>query len=825
MLSRLLEDLTRDFMYAARSLRRNVVVTIATVGILAVGLGANATIFRFVSALLLQPPPVARPGELLEIWNMNAAARSAFERYHPLSYPDYAYFRDRSRSFSGVLAFDGDPNTVSWMRSGHGEMAQAQYVSANYFTVLGLRAALGTTALSADDGSSSGAPAVVISNRFWRDRLGGDSAVVGSTITLNGIVVTVAGVAPRGFAGLLAGISPDVWIPLAAAEGVRHDRGMLTTRTTFWLFGVGRLRPGVSMTQAKSELDVLAGQAATNATGIAPAPNGAERLAFKVAVFPTTLVPGPFRLPVGAFVTLFQVVVGLILVIACANAANLFLAQTARRRPELALRSSLGATRRRLVQLVLAQTVLVGVLGGIAGLVIARQAAPLFLRLIPATLPLRFELSGDWRVVAFGIVLALGAGVLFGLAPALRGTSNLALALRADVSAGRQGSRLRNALVVTQVAVSLVLLVSGALCWQSLLRAQHVNPGFRLTGRVAAQIDLGSLGYTDSAGRLLQQRLLQRVAALPAVRRVSTTQYLPLVTTQLMLGVNADGQELGVQGFDVGADYFGTMGTPVLQGRDFAVTDDEHAPAVAVVNEALARRLWGDRPALGRPLSIKTGDDGRSTTYQVVGVVATGKYRRLSESPTPVVFRAERQAYHPRLTIVADIGGAPPAPALAAIRREVAALDPNLVVLTETLEQHLAFARFPARATGVTLSVAGVLGLLLALGGMVAVIAQTIAQRTREIGIRMALGADGQDILKQIVGEGARLLALGIGIGALAALGATRLLSGVLYGISASDPVTFVGVTILIAVSALGACALVARQAAAVDPLVAIRGQ
>ena len=826
ILSRSAENFARDFRCAARALRRNLVVTLTTIGILALGLGANATIFRFVSALLLQPPPVVDAERLVEIWNENASARaSSMERYHPLSYPDYAYFRDHSRSFSGVLAFDGDPNTVSWMRAGHGEKAQAVYASGNYFALLGVRAALGALTLSADDGSSAGPPSVVLGNRFWRERLGADSAVVGSAINLNGVMVRVAGVAPPGFTGLLAGLSPDVWVPLSAAEAVRHDRGMLARRTTFWLFGVGRLQAEATTAQAKAELDVLSRQAATHLEGIEQAPNGAEHLAFRVAVFPVTLIPGPFRLPVGAFVALLQIVVGLILLIACANAANLFLAQTARRRPELALRSSLGASRGRLVQLLVAQTILVGALAGIAGLWMARAAGPLLLRLIPSTLPLRLELATDWRVVAFGVALALAAGVLFGLAPALRETNDLAIALRGDAATGRQASRLRDTLVVTQVAFSLVLLVGGALCWQSLQRAQRVDPGFRLTGRVAAEVDLGSLGYSEHAGRIFQRQLLQRVAELPGVRHASTTGYLPLVTTRMMVELEANSRQLGVQLFDVGPEYFQTMGTTILQGRELAPSDGEGAAPVAVVNEALARQLWKDESAVGKLLSIKTGEDGRSTTYQVVGVVATGKYRTLSESPTPVLFRAERQSYHARLTLVADVEGTAPASALAAIRREVTALDPNLVVLTETLEQHLSFALFPARATGVALSVAGVLGLVLALAGLAAVIAQSIAQRTREIGIRMALGADQRAILVQVVGEGARLLSIGIGIGAVAALGATRALSGVLYGISPSDPRTFVTVILLLSGSAMGACALVARRATAIDPLTAIKAE
>jgi len=825
--ARLVENAARDVAYAVRTLRRSAGFTAVAVLVLAVGIGANITIFRFVSALLLQPPPVAAPSELLQIWNLNPRAHSQMERYVPLNYPDYAYFRDRNRSFSGLLAFDGDPNTVSWMRGGHGELAQAQFVSGNYFFVLGVKPVAGALALPADDGSSPGMPTVVISHRFWRERLGGEAQVVGSVINLNGVTFTVGGIAPAEFSGLLAGFAPDVWVPFASVNAVRHDRGWLAGRTTYWLIAVGRLKPSVQATQARSEMEVLSRQIATSIGGASRSPNDEERRTFGVAVFPETLVPGPFRFQVSAFVALLQVVVLMVLLIACANAANLFLAQAMIRRPEMVLRSSLGASRGRLVQLVLAQTVLAGVLAGLAGLFVAREAAPQLLRLIPPMLPIHLELSMDWRVVTFAVALALVAGAVFGLAPAIKGTSNLTIALRGDAS-GKRGTRLRNALVVTQVAVSLILLVSGALCWQSLTRAQTADPGFSLTGRVAAQIDLRSLGYSDSAGRVLQRRLVERVAKLPGVRHVSTTQYLPLATTQIVVGVKVPGvtlpggeKELHFQSFDVGPAFFQTMGTRLLQGREFTVGDDERAPPVAIVNEAMARRLWRDGVALGKLVSI--GVDSAAVSYEVIGVVATGKYRSLNESPTPVLFRAERQTYHPRLTLVAELASAAPAATLSAIRGEVAALDPNLVVITGTLREHLGFALFPARASGVALSAAGILGLVLALVGIAAVIAQSIAQRTREIGIRMALGANRRDILGQVIGEAARLLAVGLGIGTIAALGTTRFLSGLLYGINASDPRTFVSVIALLAGSALGACLLVARRATAVDPIVAIR--
>ena len=827
-LSRAAENAARDIAFAARTLRRNLGFTAVAVIILAIGIGVNTTIFRFVSALLLQPPKVANVARLLQIWNVNPKAPSPIERYVPLSYPAYAYYRDHNRSFGGMLAFDGDPNTVSWMRDGQGEIAHVQYVSGNFFQVLGVNAIVGNATLPADDGSSSGTPTVVISDRFWRERFAGDRAVVGSAIDINGVGVAVAGVAPPGFTGLLAGFGPDLWVPFSLAEAVRHDRGLLTSRSTYWLFAVGRLRNEATPERATSDIQLLARQLAIEERGRPSASPNDSRSAYDIALFPETLVPGPFRLPVSAFVGLLQIVVLMVLLIACANAANLFLAQAAMRKPEIILRWVLGASRGRLVQLVLAQTLLVSLFAGAAGYLFAQQAAPQMLRLVPPMLPIRFELAVDWHVIVFGVALALGAGLVFGLAPALRTTSAAALGAGRGSTSSRTTSRLRSALVVTQVAMSLVLLVAGALCWQSLLRAQHVDPGFRVADHIAAQIDLNSLGYSDSAGRVLERRLVERVATLPGVRHVSTASYLPLATTKIVVEISGGEQGTGnkgpsaVQAFDVGPNYFTTMGTRFLQGREFADYDNEQASRVAIVNEAMARKLWPNGNAVGQVVSIGIGQ-GKSAPYEIVGVVATGRYRSLSERPTPILFRAERQSYHGRLTIVADVDHASQTTMIGSIRQIVGSLDPKLVVITGTLEDYLGFAIFPARATGIALGVAGVIGLLLALAGIAAVLAQSVAQRTREIGIRMALGADRRHILGGVVSEGARLLGIGVAIGAVIALGATRLLSGVLYGTSATDPLTFAGVIALLAASALGACLLVAMRATAVDPLTAIR--
>ena len=384
---------------------------------------------------------------------------------------------------------------------------------------------------------------------------------------------------------------------------------------------------------------------------------------------------------------------------------------------------------------------------------------------------------------------------------------------------------------MTQVAVSLVLLVSGALCWQSLMRAQHVDPGFQVAHRVVGQIDLRSLGYSDSAGRVFQRRLLEQVVTLPGVRRASTTSYLPLVATRSVTGVGVPGvtpprgeSEFPIQVFDVGAGYFTTMGTKILRGREFDAGDDERAPRVAIVNEAMARQFWPNGSAVGRVITVD-GDSGKPRPCVIVGVVATGKYRSLGESPMPVLFRADRQSYRSKFTVVADVDGASTAAAMQELRHAVASLDPKLVVLTGPLEQDLGFAIFPARAAGVALGIAGIIGLVLALFGIAAVLAQSVAQRTREIGIRIALGAERRDVLGNVVGEGVRLLAWGVLIGTAVALAATRLLGGVLYGISATDPATFVVVVAGLAAAALGACCLVALRATTIDPMTAMRSE
>ena len=435
------EEVVRDIRYAVRALRRNAAFTSVAILILAIGIGASTTIFRLVDTLLLQPPPVADPSHLLEVFNANPAA-AAFEQYTPLSYPEYVYFRDRRSAFADLIAFDGDPAFLSWKTESGGKLVQAQFVTANFFSVLGAMPAAGRLFTAADDSASGDNFVAVVSETFWHTRMASARDISGRSLTVNGVPYTIVGVAPRHFTGLMAGLAPEVWLPLSTAERAKHERGAFASRNTFWLIAAGRLRPGTTAEQAQSALGQQLHEFAEG---------DRELGALRAAVFPTTMIPGPFRTYVAAFVGLLQGLVIMMLVLACANAANLSLAQATTRHAEMGIRSSLGASRGRLVQQLLTESLVLASLAGVAGMGVAWLITPLVLRLVPATLPVRLAITAGWRVPVFTAVLALVSGLALGWIPARRATGALVQSLRAG--AARHRSRLRNALVVVQVAV------------------------------------------------------------------------------------------------------------------------------------------------------------------------------------------------------------------------------------------------------------------------------------------------------------------------------------------------------------------------------------
>jgi predicted permease len=820
--ARLLEDLAFDLRYALRRLRRTGGSSAVVVLLLALGIGANMAIFHVIDALLLQPPPVTAPGELVQFWNADTRATSDFERYTPLSFPEYKWYHDNAQSFAGLAAFDGDPETLSWRTAQGAEPIRVQFISPNFFTVLGVSAAAGQLRLGQDVDPLNPDTRVVLSYAFWRDHLGRDPAIAGRALTLNGRAVTVAGVAAPGFTGLLIGMAPELWISLAMAPAMTHTTGLLESRNSSWLFPTGRLKPGVSAAAGLAEARVLSArfiQGDTTLANIVP------------ALFPTTLVPGPYRSYVAVFTALLQAMMVLVLVIAGANAANLLLAQSAARTHELSLRTTLGASRGRLIRQALAENLMLAIVAGALGSAAGWYVTQLMLGLIPPSIPVRLSISADWRGAAFAMALALGAGAVFGLLsiasarPTAR--SNAAGARRGGV----HGSRLRNALVAAQIAISLALLAGGGLCLRSLARARAVDPGFVADHRYIAQLDLKSGGYTGPASQTLLRALMAGAEQLPGVRAVTIADYLPLETTYNSLVVNRPEQAspspagragVSAQVFDVGPAFFHTVGTP-LQGRDFASTDDERGEKVIVVNDALARRWWPAGNALGRTLRVKHGDTSAETAYRVIGVAATGKYRTLGERPQSVLFRAAFQHDQARATLIVD-AAAPAAAALASLRAAIARVDPDIAPLRMgAMEEQLAFALFPARVAGIVLSIVGGLGLVLALTGLAASLAYGVARRTREIGIRIALGARRRNILLQLGRETGRLVGIGLAVGLPLTWALTRVLRSTLAGTADAGTTTILGAVAILVISATAACWIPARRAMRVDPMEAFR--
>src|SRR5262245_55714972 len=481
-----MRTLLQDLRYGVRTLLKRPGYTAVAVVSLAFGISANSVVFSLVNEILLRPPAVERPEQLLEIWAHHRQGGSSFNSFEPLSYPEYFYYRDHNQVFSELMAHDGEPNGISWSRNGQGEIIQGAYVTGNFFSGLGVKAVLGRTFSTEEDRTPGTHQVVVLSHAFWRQQLAADPQTIGSTLILNGIGFNVIGIAPVEFKGLMAGIAPDVWIPIMMAPRTTHDPDRLTRRNTHWLLGVGRLKPQMTRSQAVADLNVLASQLKK------AYPNTNE--GYDLTVFTATLSPGPVRGYVGLFSGLFMAVSGLVLLIACANAAGFLLAQATTRHREIAVRAALGASRYRLIRQLLTESMLLACLGGGLGFLLTEWSAPLLLSLRPPSLPLRFSISPDYRVLGFTILISLVAGMLFGLTPAWRGTKLDLVSPLKDVanSGSYQRSRLRSLLVIGQVAICCVLLISGGLCFRSLLKAQSIDPGFDTRNRIVATIDLQS---------------------------------------------------------------------------------------------------------------------------------------------------------------------------------------------------------------------------------------------------------------------------------------------------------------------------------------------
>ncbi|HEY9404508.1 MAG TPA: ABC transporter permease [Pyrinomonadaceae bacterium] len=815
-----MNSLAQDFRYGVRLLFKNPGFTFVAVLSLALGIGANATIFSFVNAILLRPLPVEEPDQLVRLYTTSAGS----DRIGAFSHQDYLDIREHNNALSGLIAERLKPMSLSG--DGQNEIIPGAIVSGNYFSVLGVQAAQGRTFLPEEDQTPNTHPVAVVSYGLWQRRFGSDPNLLGKTVSLSGHGFTVIGIAPQNFTGTTLGQTPDVWVPLMMQAQAVPGPTMINSRDMRWLNVTGRLKPGVTIAQAQSSINAIAKQLAEQS----PKTNAGTGVSIH-SVSNTPDGPKKMMFPVLGVLT---IVVGLILLIACANIANLLLARAAARRKEIGIRLALGASRVRLIRQLLTESLMLSVLGGTVGLLAAVWTPGLLFAALkpPTAFPIVIDFTLDRRMLTFTIILSLVTGLIFGLLPALNASKlDLTSVLKDEAGAlGRatRRSNLRSVLVVAQVTLSLVLLISSGLFIRSLQGAQAINPGFDADKLLVMSYNVGLQGYDEAKGKVFNRELIERVSNLPGVTSASLAESIPLGGSSNQLKIEVEGYQLkpnetlSIDYNTVGKEYFKTMGIPVLKGRDFNDQDREGAEGSVIVNETMAKRLWPGVDPIGKRLKPL----GSTKPYlQVVGVAKNGKYRRLKEDPLSFMYLALDRSYSPGVSLYVRTAG-DPQNSLETVRQAVQTMDKNLPVYNaKTMTESIGLSLFDQRMAATLLGFFGLLALILAAIGLYGVMAYSVGQRRRELGIRMALGAQKSNVLKLVVGQGLKLTLIGTAIGLIAAFGLMRLASSMLYGVSASDPLTFAGAALLLVFVALLASFIPARKATKVDPMVALRFQ
>jgi putative ABC transport system permease protein len=813
-----MQTLLQDLRYGFRMLLKQKGLTSVAIFSLALGIGLNTAIFSVVNALLIRPLPVVKEQNRL-VW-LRA----------PISYPDYLDYRTQAHSFEGMAAITGTQD-FSVTSGSEPELVKGEYVTENYFNLLGVPAFMGRVFVE-EEGKTQ-APVVILSEHLWRTRFASDANIAGRQISLNGFGFTVVGVMPKNFAGTEVGLNRELWLPLsvhrllnppAAARVADPGSDRFENRDAHWLAVFALLKPDVSRESAGSELTEVARRVAENYRGQVDAETirSVQLLRMSGGMDPRDQQE---VLPVAGIA---MGVVALVLLIACANIASLLLARAAMRRRETAIRQALGASRSRLVRQWLTESVLLGIAGGAVGLILAVWANQLLVSRLQSTPLAALQFGLDYRVLAFTLVVSVATGIVFGLAPALQASRlNIVTALKSDALkvTGAHRSYLRNAFVTVQLILSVVLLVGSGLFIRALQRASSIDPGFTVERALLAPINLGLLRYEKTEGHVFYRDLLARIQAQPGVEQATLVRFPQMGSSFAQFQVFTEGSEPGGEGMStgfnvVGPNYFKTMGTALFRGREFTEADREGAPGAVVINETLATRLWPNDDALGKRVSI-TGSKG--PFLEVVGVARDSKYRTLGEVARPYVYLPLSQSYDPKMTLVVRTTGDPKA-ITPNVRDQIRALNPNLPIAdVQTLREQVELTLLPSRIAAWTLGGFGALALLLAGIGIYGVVSYGAAQRTREIGVRMALGAKEKDVLGLVLWDGLIVIGAGLAIGLLLAAVATRVVAAFLYGVGATDPLTFVAVPLLLGIVALVASYVPARRAVKVDPLVALR--
>ena len=811
----------QDVRFGLRMLRKNPGFTAVVVLSLALGIAVNATVLCWIQSILLRPlPGVAKQQELAVLTTMHGATM-----LETISLPNLRDQATLKEVIAGVIAWSDTP-AARLTASGHSEWIYGQQVTASFFDVLGVKPVLGRTFLSEEDEQPGGHPVVVINEGYWKRRFGGDPDIVGRTVDLNRRSFTIVGVVPEVFHGTIAGLKPDYWVPLTMCQEFTQNQSWFDHRDAPWLHSLARLRPGVGLAQAQAAIDTLAVQLEQ------AYPGSNKELRFRLLPLWKSPDGAPsMMLPVLSL--LWAVSLGVLLIVTV-NVANLLLARATRREKEVAIRLALGAGRGRLIRQLLTESLLLALLGGGLGVLLASRMVELVRFFIPkSTVPIGISVALDGQTLGIVLLLTLATGLTFGLVPALK-TSNPHLndALKEggrSSGAGAPHHRLLGMLVVSQIALALVLLVCAGLCLKGLQKARRIDLGFDPNHLLYAGIDIGKNGYTGEAGKVFYHELQRRLSALPGVQEAAFGTWIPLGFS--LSGGNWSVSSINVEGYSrqpnedlnvshgiVSPRYFAAMRIPLLAGRDFTDQDDPKHQSVAIINETMAKRFWPGQSPIGR----KFEEWGSPRT--VVGVVKTGKYQLLNESPQGFFYTPYQQGGSDlSLSLCLRTTGNPGALA-GALVQEIHKLDPGveplgILAMTDYIEP----AFFVQQIAATLLILLGVVALALAGIGVYGVMAYVVSQRTHEFGIRIALGARTQDVLGLVLRQGLMLGALGVVLGLALAVAVTRLLASFLYGVSPFDAVTFASVPLLLGLITLLACWLPARRAAGADPMEALR--
>jgi putative ABC transport system permease protein len=816
---RFLNELAQDIRYGLRQLRRNPGFTAVAVITLALGIGANTAIFSVVNAVLLRPLPFAAPQQLVSVVSTRLRGNVADNA----SYPDFADWRAQNHAFSQMAAYHTDNFTLA----GRGEAMHIQgaVVSADLFSLLGVEPSMGRGFLTDEDKlpAANGAFAIILSHRLWRERFGGDPGIVGRTIEIDNRNFTVVGVMPAGFQFPIQGKPVDFWVTMAinfvAAPGMPS---MADQRGAHYLDVIARLKPHVSMAQARAEMSTIVSRLNKQYPDIAP--RGVE-------VFSEVdRAAGPAR----PALLILLAAVGCVLLIACANVANLMLARGATRQNEMAVRGALGAGRGRMIRQLLTESILLAFLGGALGAALGLWGISGLIGLLPVDIPRFTGVHINNSVLSYTALLSLLTGILFGLVPAVRASRlDLVETLKEGgrgSSEGLRGNRGRSFLVVADVAVAAVLLVGAGLFINSFLRLQRVDPGFNPRHVLTFKMDLPYVRYSGLRQTQFFEQAIERLGHLPGVRSASAVLPLPLDGNEVGATFAIEGRPVAEAnrprtGYSwVEPGYFRTVGIPLIKGRDFNADDDLKTTPVVIINQTLARRFFPNQDPVGKRIKPGIGNGYKAPPMrEIVGVVGDVRQYGLTAGPGPEVYVPLAQSPLGSMNFVLRTE-VDPLLIVGAVRREMAGMDKDLPFYgVETLNQYLGQAFAPPRFLTLLLGLFAVLALALAAVGLYGLVSYSASRRTHEIGVRMALGAERKSVMMMVVGQGLKLALIGVAIGIAGALALTRFLSSLLYGVKPTDPLTFVAVSLVLIAVALLACYIPARRAAKVDPWVALR--